>query len=41
MKISDIADVLTSLGTLLVGIASLISAIKKEPKQKRRPRKFK
>lgn len=41
MKISDIADVLTSLGTLLVGIASLISAIKKEPKQKRHPRKFK
>ncbi len=41
MKISDIADIITSVGTLLVGIASLISATKKEPKQKRRPRKFK
>lgn len=41
MKISDIADIITSVGTLLVGIASLISATKKEPKQKRLPRKFK
>ncbi|WP_281504348.1 hypothetical protein [Streptococcus uberis] len=41
MKISDIADIITSVGTLLVGIASLISATKKEPKQKRQPRKFK
>ncbi|WP_438477373.1 hypothetical protein [Streptococcus pluranimalium] len=41
MKISDIAEVITSLGIFLTGLASLIKAIKKEPKQKRRPRKFK
>ncbi|WP_302848983.1 hypothetical protein [Streptococcus uberis] len=41
MKISDIADVLTSVGVLLTGIASIIKALKKEPKQKHRARKFK
>ncbi|HIC0221988.1 TPA: hypothetical protein ACWZQO_000265, partial [Streptococcus agalactiae] len=41
MRISEIADLLTSIGTLLVGIASIITAIKKEPKKKNRPRRFK
>ncbi|WP_256948448.1 hypothetical protein [Streptococcus agalactiae] len=41
MRISEIADLLTSIGTLLVDIASIITAIKKEPKKKNRPRRFK
>ncbi|WP_375709080.1 hypothetical protein PJ261_05600 [Streptococcus dysgalactiae] len=41
MKISDIADLLTASGAFLVGLASLIRAVKKEPKQKRQARKFK
>ncbi|HFU6812515.1 TPA: hypothetical protein ACGV5S_000853 [Streptococcus agalactiae] len=41
MRISEIADLLTSIGTLLVGVASIITAIKKELKKKNRPRRFK
>lgn len=41
MKISDVADLLAAIGVMLTGIASFIKAIKKEPKQKRRAKKFK
>lgn len=34
MRISEIADLLTSIGTLLIGIASIITAIKKNLKRK-------
>ena len=32
MKISEIAELMVATGTLLTGIASVIMAIKKEPK---------
>lgn len=35
MKISEIAELMVATGTLLTGIASVIMAIKKEPKERR------
>ena len=40
MKISEIAELMVATGTLLTGIAGVIMAIKKEPKE-RKPRKAK
>ena len=40
MKISEIAELMVATGTLLTGIASVIMAIKKEPKE-RKPSKAK
>lgn len=35
MKISEIAELMVATGTLLTGIASVILAIKKEPKERK------
>ena len=40
MKTSEIAELMLATGALLTGIASVIMAIKKEPKE-RKPRKEK
>ncbi len=41
MKVSELADLLVGIGTCLTGIATLIKVIKKEPKERRKARKFK
>lgn len=35
MKISELAELMVATGTLLTGIASVIVAIKKEPKERK------
>ena len=35
MKISEIAELMVATGTLLTGIASVIVAIKKKPKERK------
>lgn len=36
MKLSDVAVVIASVGTLLTGIANLLTAIKKKPLENKR-----